>query len=354
MIRLGIIGASPGASWAFTAHVPAIASLADVRISAVATTREASAREAAARVGAEEWFTDAQALAASDKVDAVAVVVKVPAHERAVLAALNAGKPVYCEWPLALDAEVAQQWASAAGERKLPTAIGLQALRSPAVERLAAVIASGSLGEIRAIEAHACRSRGLASRPVTASGSYTLDARNAAGTREVLGGHLVGLVDHLAEIEALCGRGLAPFPDTLADDTGAVHKVTAGDTFVACGRLRGGGLVSISWWDRDPVPRVRLVVHGTRGTAELGTPDGVPPGQLQPQMAPLRLVVTFSDGAVEVLEPPPSSLPLAAQNVAATYRCFLDDIRNGTCKSAQFAQAAHVHELLDAGFPRTF
>lgn len=53
MIRLGLVNASPGSTWAFTAHVPAIASLPGVRISAVATTREVSAAAVARQVGAD-------------------------------------------------------------------------------------------------------------------------------------------------------------------------------------------------------------------------------------------------------------------------------------------------------------
>ena len=352
-VRLGVIGVSPGTSWGFTTHVPAIASLPDARISAVATTREESAVEAARIVGADAWFTDPESLVASDLVDAVVIVVKVPAHGRAVEAAMSAGKPVYCEWPLAPDGATAQKWATIAQQRGLTTAVGLQARKGHAAVQLYQILSQGSLGDIRAVSAHASRARGLAGRPVTRSGAYTLDAANGAGTREVLGGHLLGLIDHLVGIETLSGRALPPNPARVIDDAGGEHVVTAPDTFTATGTVRGGGLLTVSWWDRDPDPCTRIVIHGTRGTAELVTQAGVPAAHNQPQMAPLRLVTTTLDGKRKVVETPESSLPLLAQNVAATYRCFLDDLQNGTHNSAQFTDAAHIHQFLDAGVPRT-
>ena len=204
---------------------------------------------------------------------------------------------------------------------------------------------------LRAVHAHSSRARGLASRPITRSGAYTLDAGNGAGTREVLGDHLLGLIDHLVEIDTLQGSALSPFPETLVDDTGGTHRVTAPDTFAASGVLRGGGLLSVSWWDRDPEPGTRIILHGTAGTAVLETAPGVSPGANQPQIAPLRLSVTTAGGERHVTEATPSSLPVSARNVVATYRRFLDDVRNGTRGSAGFSDAAHLHGLLDAGVP---
>lgn len=350
VVRIGLVGASPG-SWAYKAHVPAISSLPDARISAIATTRDDSARQASEELSAEAWFTDPVVLAQSDAVDAVAVVVKVPAHLAAVEAALAERKPVYCEWPLALDAVTARRWANLADENDIPTAVGLQALHTPAAVRLQRMIAHGSLGEIRLVEAHGSRARGLTARPITAAGAYTLDVANGAGAREVLGGHLLGLVDRLVGIRSIEGGSLRPQPGRLVDATGETHVVTAPDTFVATGRLLNGGLLSAAWWDRDPEPGTRVVVHGTRGRAELFTPEEAMASINQPQMVPLRLRVTDLEGESRTFEDEPSPLPVLAQNVAASYRRFLDDTLTGSRWSASFSTAACLHELLDSGLP---
>ncbi len=99
-LRVGIIGADTKASWAKASHIPAITGLAALKLAAVATRNEVSAREAAEAFGAERWFSDPFAMIRDDLIDIVTVAVKVPAHRELVLAALAAGKAVYCEAPL--------------------------------------------------------------------------------------------------------------------------------------------------------------------------------------------------------------------------------------------------------------
>ena len=65
-----------------------------------------------------------------DRIDVITISVKVPAHRELVLAALDAGKPVYCEAPLGRTVAEAEEMASAVGS--LHTAIGLQGRLNPA------------------------------------------------------------------------------------------------------------------------------------------------------------------------------------------------------------------------------
>src|ERR1700730_15644117 len=123
-IRVGIVGADAKASWAKVSHVPAIKALPGVRLAAVATRSERSAREAAEAFGADRWFADPFAMIRDERIDVITISVKVPVHRDLVLAALEAGKAVYCEAPLGRTVAEADEMASAAGS--LHTAIGLQ------------------------------------------------------------------------------------------------------------------------------------------------------------------------------------------------------------------------------------
>jgi predicted dehydrogenase len=99
-LGVGIIGANPERGWASRAHVPAIQASPAFRLAAVATTRAHSARQARELFGADHAFTDAASIAQDPDVDVVVATVKVPAHVELVRTALEAGKHVYCEWPL--------------------------------------------------------------------------------------------------------------------------------------------------------------------------------------------------------------------------------------------------------------
>src|SRR5437667_9068024 len=100
-IRVGIIGANPDRGWAAQAHIPALKSLSDdFEITARSTSRRESAAAASKRFGVPLAFDNHQELVKNDAVDVVAVTVRVPYHLELATAALDAGKAVYCEWPL--------------------------------------------------------------------------------------------------------------------------------------------------------------------------------------------------------------------------------------------------------------
>jgi predicted dehydrogenase len=124
--------------------MPAINGLPSLKLAAVATRNEQSAREAAEAFGAERWFSDPFAMISDDRINVITVSVKVPEHRELVLAALDAGKAVYCEAPLGRTVAEAEEMAGAVG--LLHTAIGLQARLNPSVRRAAQLISSGKIG----------------------------------------------------------------------------------------------------------------------------------------------------------------------------------------------------------------
>ena len=87
-IRVGIIGASPSSGWALQAHLPALQTLPDYVLTAVATTRQQSADQTARRFGVAHAFDRAQALIEHPEVDLVVVSVRAPDHAPLVRAAL--------------------------------------------------------------------------------------------------------------------------------------------------------------------------------------------------------------------------------------------------------------------------
>jgi predicted dehydrogenase len=131
-IRVGIVGANANVSWAKLSHVPAVKGLPGLKLAAVATRNEQSARQAADALGADRWFSDPYAMIRDDRIDVVTIAVNVPAHRDLVLKALDAGKAVYCEAPLGRTVSEVEQMARAIRSRH--TAIGLQSrFRWPAV-----------------------------------------------------------------------------------------------------------------------------------------------------------------------------------------------------------------------------
>lgn len=76
-MRVGTVGANAKASWAKVSHVPAINGLPGLKLAAVATRNEQSAREAAQAIGAECWFSDPFAMILGDRIDVIGITVRV-------------------------------------------------------------------------------------------------------------------------------------------------------------------------------------------------------------------------------------------------------------------------------------
>jgi len=93
-LRVGIIGANPNRSWAKDSHIPALRSLEDVQLAAVATTSRASADAAAEAFGVGAAYDDPLALISASDIDLVSVCVRVPYHRDLVLASLAAEKHI--------------------------------------------------------------------------------------------------------------------------------------------------------------------------------------------------------------------------------------------------------------------
>jgi NAD(P)-dependent dehydrogenase (short-subunit alcohol dehydrogenase family) len=93
-------------------------------------------------------FSDAEKLAQDSNVDLVTVSVKVPDHYLPVMAAIEAGKHVYCEWPLGRNTDEAAQMLAAAERRGVRHAVGLQGQVSPAICYAKDLIAEGYVGRV--------------------------------------------------------------------------------------------------------------------------------------------------------------------------------------------------------------
>src|ERR1700747_2676520 len=124
-IRVGIVGVSPDRGFASIAHIPALQTLPEFEITALCTTRQESADIAAKHFEIPLAFSDPAKLAQHPDVDLVTVSVKVPDHYVPVMAAIEAEKHVYCEWPLGRNTDEAVRMRDAANRKGIRHALGV-------------------------------------------------------------------------------------------------------------------------------------------------------------------------------------------------------------------------------------
>src|SRR5919197_1015298 len=206
-IRVGIVGATvtPGGSgWGANAHVPALHALPDYELKAVCTAHAETAKASAAAFGAELAFDNFAEMVARPDVDLVVVCVRVPWHHDLVMKALQAGKAVFCEWPLGANLAEAERMADLAAERSLRTAVGLQARSDPALVLARDLVQQGHIGEV--LSANLVH----ISQAITNRGPGRIwqgDRTNGANTLTIAAGHAIdALCFVLGEFAELSAR----------------------------------------------------------------------------------------------------------------------------------------------------
>src|SRR3954454_18334046 len=194
-IRVGIIGANPDRGWAAQAHIPALTSLADdFEITALSTSRRESADAARERFGVPAAFDNHEELVNSRAVDVVAVTVKVPYHLELASAALEAGKAVYCEWPVGNGLKEAEALAALAQEQGALAVAGLQARSAPPVAYVRDLVEQGYVGEVLSTT---LIGSGMGWGPsVEGFNAYLNDRRNGATMLSIALGHAADAVCH--------------------------------------------------------------------------------------------------------------------------------------------------------------
>ncbi|GLR51696.1 Gfo/Idh/MocA family oxidoreductase [Shinella yambaruensis] len=148
-IRWGILGC---AGIAAKAVIPAIQSSRLGRVEAIASRDPDRATAMAARFGIAKAYGDYEAMLADPDIDAIYNPLPNHLHVPMTIRALEQGKPVLCEKPIALDAAQAMKLAAVQEAVGLPVAEAFMVRHHPQWKKARALIAEGRLGEVRAIQ----------------------------------------------------------------------------------------------------------------------------------------------------------------------------------------------------------
>jgi predicted dehydrogenase len=148
-VRIGMVGAGMVGQ---LAHLANFVQIPGCRVAAVAELRLRLGQLAAARFGVPHVFASHREMLAAGAVDAVVVVTRRPATGPIVLEALEAGKHVLSEKPMAHTLEQGRRLVYAARTRKLVYAVGFMkrhdAGTAAARRQLDELVGSGELGRI--------------------------------------------------------------------------------------------------------------------------------------------------------------------------------------------------------------
>lgn len=350
-LGVGIIGASTDGTWGGLAHIPALLSLPEFQIAAVSTTRQESANETAKRFGIPHAFTDPFELAAHPDVDLVTIAVKVPEHNKLVQIALEAGKSVYCEFPLGRTSDEAIGLLQKAEEKGVRHFVGLQSRANPALRYLKDLIASGYIGEVHAVHCnYALPLFPSRSKQINRSRAYLLDKANGANHLTIAAGHLLDGITYLfgpfSEVSAILRTQSNRIQVV---ETGEIVQATSPDHVVINGILKSGAIMSTQIRNAH-IGSLAIEINGTEGDLVLQSKEN-----FMFQIDSFALKGVQSNKVLEDLTVPlqynlqPSSLkPGPAFNVAGLYKQIYSDLQQNTHLAPDFHTALAAHKLIDA------
>lgn len=354
-LRVGIIGAHisedrPGGSWAIRSHVPALRALDGFEFFAVCTTNPVTANRVAEAYSVKHAFSDADELVQHPDVDVVAVCVRVPEHYALVMKAIEAGKHVYCEWPLAQSTSEAAQLTAAARRANVRHMIGLQGRRSPAIEYVRDLIRSGELGQVRA-----CMLNHSVPWVQDASdrGAYLQQLSSGANFLTIPAGHSLDTLCHvLGGVQKLTAIGRIQRPLLEDPSSGKSLYRTAPDQIALLATLETGVLATLRF---QGVSR-----HGSGVLLEINADEGdlvikpADPATGMIQLSDLEVWRTTSQGRLEPMPVPESYFDVPeeirsglALNVARSYAALRSAIEGGRDVAPNFDDAVRLHALLD-------
>jgi predicted dehydrogenase len=232
-IRIGLIGAG----WMGKAHSVAYRNVPLVfgpepavpRLEMVADVNPDWAQAAAHDLGFARWSADWRKVVSDPAVDVIDITAPNHVHREVALAALAAGKPVYCEKPLANSAAETREMAAAAAAARVPTLVGFNYLKNPAHPYARELIRAGELGDITLF-------RGTFDQDLQANPDFPFTWRHeravaGSGTLGDMASHTLAFAQYLigdvVEVCGMCETYIRERP-VAASGTGQTSRAQAG------------------------------------------------------------------------------------------------------------------------------
>jgi len=290
-VRVGVIGAG---TWANHAHLPGWHRDSRCEIVAVCDADSGLADAAKAKFGATDAYTDYRALVERDDIDVVDVVTPSHLHFEQAMAALEAGKHVLCEKPVAFDFRQTLAASELAKSKGLKTKLGFTFRYSPGVRYAKSLIDSGFVGDPFIYNGYEQNSQWL--DPQTPLRQVPLDMDQSEIHVSSLEGYGAPVIDigHSwvgADYKSVVGTMRNFIPERMVRATGTMMRMNIDDGDIYIGEYTNGVISSIqtSYVTIGNYPGIEARIYGSKGaiicrlieefgvaeTIKIATPDSV-------------------------------------------------------------------------------
>jgi predicted dehydrogenase len=365
MIGHGFMGAAHSQGWRVA---PRFFDLPLQPEMTVVVGRNAATVEASARKwGWAETATDWREVIARDDIDVVDIVTPGNTHAEIAIAALEAGKHVLCEKPLAntvAEAVEMARAATAAAERGVRSMVGFTYRRVPATTFARDLVAAGRIGEIRQVRAEYLQDWLMdpeapltwrMDKSLAGSGALGDIGAHAIDLTEYITGQRVtsvsGIIETLVPERPLLGEGIG-LSGTASAERG---RVTVDDIALFTGRLESGALASFeaTRFRTGRKNALRIEISGSKGAIafdlerlnELEFYDATLP---ETGLGFQRILVTEHDHPYLAPWWPTGHMLGYEHGFSHQVYDFVTAIGEGTQPRPSFDDGLHVQRVLDA------
>lgn len=222
-IRIGIVGAG----FARTTQIPGFRNCAGAEIVAIASRRREHAQQVADEFGIKHVAPDWRDLVQRDDVDLVSVVTPPSTHLDITLAALEQGKAVLCEKPMAMHAVESQYMTELAREQGVLALIDHELRFLNSRQKMRAIVHDGAIGTVRHCN-YVFRSD---YRGTPGNWDWWSDVNVGGGTLGAIGSHAIDSFRWLlaTEISEVCGVLSTHVEERPEKSSGQTRHVTSDD-----------------------------------------------------------------------------------------------------------------------------
>ena len=300
-LRVGLIGAGQIAKphiAAFRMLSSLYADAANIELDMVAEATEGLAQKAAKRYGFKRWTADWRKLTGDPSLGIVVIATPTYLHKEPAIDAIENGKNVLCEKPLAMNAHEARLMHRAAEKAGVVNMTGFNFRRVPAIEFARQLIERGELGEIYHFRCQNFEDWGAAeSTPM----AWRFRRRTAgSGALADLGSHVIDLTRHIFGNPSFVAAASRTYTREWENgpNRGRRPKVDVDDASLALLRLQNGavGVLEASWVASGKKAGLEFEAYGSRGSLFF---DMERPGELEiyedgdaPELRGYRRVLT--------------------------------------------------------------
>ncbi|MDA1191530.1 MAG: Gfo/Idh/MocA family oxidoreductase [Candidatus Poribacteria bacterium] len=322
----------------------------ETRLVGVATSRGETAVEATAQGGFEFGTTDAQELIDHPDIDVIHVCTPNDTHLKYAVAALNAGKHVYCEKPLARTLDEAIEMASVAEGSGRTHQLAFQYRFVPALIEAKRLIEGGLLGDPLSFRVNYLHSGYVdPNRPL----SWRTDAaKSGGGALHDLGSHAVDLLRHLLGDVKRVSATLPTFVKERPTSGGKMAPVLVDDLALLQIEMANGafGTVEASRIATGTTDDLNIELHGTGGaiTFKLMEPNWLCVFDAKSPHKGFTQVQTMQTYAEPAVFPSPKAgVGWTRFHVASLYD-FMANVAAERAGSPSFQDGAAVQGVLEA------